>query len=144
MTETSGSTGSDGESDGSNEIKNLSLSKVWDRCKSNYLLLKVLGTGTYGQVVKAKDKKTGEIVAIKLIRDVYGNEYETIKVLREMQILRKLSDLDPNCNFVTRLLNAQIYEDGDQNTHLFIVLEYMESDLRAILDGYPENIIQEE
>ena len=34
----------------------------------NYKILKVIGEGSYGTVVKAKCKATGEFVAIKLIK----------------------------------------------------------------------------
>ena len=45
-----------------------------------------MGEGTFGQVVKAKDLKTGQAVAIKLIRNVFRDAYESRKVLREIMI----------------------------------------------------------
>lgn len=47
-----------------------------------------MGEGTFGQVVKAKDLMTGKPVAIKLIRNVFQNSYESRKVLREIMLQR--------------------------------------------------------
>lgn len=55
-----------------------------------------MGQGSFGQVVKAQDLKTGEFVAIKLIERVFEDAYHSKKVLRELQILRQLSKIANN------------------------------------------------
>ena len=48
----------------------------------------LVGKGTFGQVVEAKHRATGKIVAIKMIEKIFEDEYEAIKVIREVQLLR--------------------------------------------------------
>jgi len=47
---------------------------------------------------------TGEIVAIKLVKNTHGNEYDLVKGIREVQILKKLTKLDQN-QYVTKLID---------------------------------------
>jgi hypothetical protein len=56
-----------------------------------YERLDVIAQGTYGIVWKARDKDSQEIVALKQIKDVGGNEGFPILALREMQALLDLS-----------------------------------------------------
>jgi cell division cycle 2-like protein len=63
--------------------------ECWSKVTPNYELLEFLGKGTYGVVIKARDRKTKENVAIKFIHNINGN-YDTVKVLRELQALRLL------------------------------------------------------
>uniref|UniRef100_A0A3B3C6M7 Protein kinase domain-containing protein n=1 Tax=Oryzias melastigma TaxID=30732 RepID=A0A3B3C6M7_ORYME len=46
--------------------------------------------GTYGQVYKAKDKDTGELVALKKVRLDNEKEGFPITAIREIKILRQL------------------------------------------------------
>lgn len=39
------------------------------RSRNRYLILDVLGQGTFGQVVKCQNLKTGEVVAVKVIKN---------------------------------------------------------------------------
>ncbi|XP_050542382.1 myosin-IIIb-like isoform X1 [Daktulosphaira vitifoliae] len=52
----------------------------------------LIGEGTYGEVFRAKDNRTGETVAIKILEDIAGNEEE---IEDEYLALRDLS-LHPN------------------------------------------------
>jgi serine/threonine protein kinase len=52
------------------------LSKqIWAEAKKNYRLLKIIGEGTFGIVVKAQSKHTGEKVAIKLITNISSSSF---------------------------------------------------------------------
>lgn len=46
------------------------------RCRNRYLILDVLGQGTFGQVVKCQNLKTQEVVAVKVVknRTAYFNQ----------------------------------------------------------------------
>lgn len=51
--------------------KLLSFSRLFDLTSSRnrYLILDVLGQGTFGQVVKCQNLKTQEVVAVKVIKN---------------------------------------------------------------------------
>ena len=55
-----------------------------------YEKLEKIGEGTYGVVYKAKDKETGQIVALKKVR--MGNEDEGVPstALREIALLKEI------------------------------------------------------
>ena len=61
---------------------------IWSVIKTEYKILKVLGTGTFGKVVKANQISTDKTVAIKMISCDFENLYNLKKVLREISILR--------------------------------------------------------
>lgn len=69
-----------------------------------YELIEFLGEGTYGQVIKAKSKETGEIVAVKLIKNIFKCVYQARLAYREIFILRKLSEIDGNI-YTTKLID---------------------------------------
>lgn len=50
----------------------------------------MIGSGSYGFVVQAKDKTTGKKVAIKRFTDVFEDEIDAKRILREICLLRKL------------------------------------------------------
>ena len=58
-----------------------------------YKMIEVLGKGSYGCVSKARCLRTGRIVACKIMENQTNTEYDTIKLLREIQILRSLQKL---------------------------------------------------
>jgi serine/threonine protein kinase len=72
------------------------MSGVWNDVTNEYELKQKVGLGSYGEVVAATHILSGKLVAIKLINNVVRNEYETKKVLREIQILRKFTQMKDN------------------------------------------------
>jgi mitogen-activated protein kinase 1/3 len=50
--------------------------------------LKCVGSGAYGHVFSAKDKKTGKSVAIKKIHKAFEDVIDAKRVLREIKILK--------------------------------------------------------
>lgn len=96
---------------------------------SSYEILKTLGIGAFGVVMKAKSKQTGEIVAIKLIRSVQKDSYQVRKVIREILILRKMTEVENN-QYVTGLIEVILPESYttslslDDLNHLYIVMQY--------------------
>tara|TARA_B110000305_G_C19049451_1_gene451990 strand:+ start:284 stop:415 length:132 start_codon:yes stop_codon:yes gene_type:complete len=43
--------------------------------------------------------------------------------------------MDKQNKFVTKLIGAQMYQDDDNICHLFIIQEYIATDLRKMLDN---------
>ena len=69
-------------------LKLKKLDQVWAVVEKQYELIRVCGEGTYGQVCKAKNKVTGKIVAIKLIKDFLSNPNVLRRMIGEIQVLR--------------------------------------------------------
>lgn len=73
-----------------------------------------LGKGSFGTVIKAKHRETGQKVAIKLMKDVNKSSYSLRKLLREIIILRKLSEIENNI-FTTKLLDIIIPQSSSND-----------------------------
>ena len=58
-----------------------------------YRVIEVIGKGSYGCVSKAMCKETGRMVALKVMKNQSLTEYELIKLLREIQLMKKLNGL---------------------------------------------------
>ena len=53
----------------------------------------MIGIGSFGEVVKAQQRETGAVVAIKLLKDIFASPYKIRQVLGEIQVLRRLSKM---------------------------------------------------
>lgn len=117
---------------------NQKLSSDWQSVEHEYDIQGLVGSGTYGQVVKARAKTTGKTVAIKLIDDVFKNLYSCKKVLREITILRKLSKMPRNV-FTTKLYDVLLpvttKEEMDSFDKVFLVMSYEKYDLKSIFES---------
>lgn len=58
---------------------------------SFFQVITQIGEGTYGQVYKARDKNTGQLVALKKVRLENEKEGFPITAVREIKILRQLN-----------------------------------------------------
>mmetsp|Transcript_10990 Transcript_10990/g.37303 ORF Transcript_10990/g.37303 Transcript_10990/m.37303 type:complete len:592 (-) Transcript_10990:602-2377(-) len=83
-----------------------------------YQIAKRLGDGTYGEVVRAINKQSGEVVAVKRMKKKYYSWDECI-ALREVQSLRKLRH--PNI--------VKLKEIIRENDRLHMVFEHMDCNL---------------
>ena len=86
-----------------------------------YKIVKTLGDGTYGSVVKAVNKATNEEVAIKKMKKKFYS-WEECMALREIKSLRKLN----HCNIV------KLKEVIRVNDDLYFVFEYMEQNVYTV------------
>eukprot|EP00440_Ansanella_granifera_P037830 gb/GFBE01041039.1/.p1 GENE.gb/GFBE01041039.1/~~gb/GFBE01041039.1/.p1 ORF type:complete len:486 (+),score=87.03 gb/GFBE01041039.1/:1-1458(+) len=85
---------------------------------NRYKVTKTLGDGTYGSVLKAQNKQTGEVVAIKKMKQKMYSWEECMK-LREIQSLRQL--IHPNI--------VKLKEVIRENDELHMVFEMMDANL---------------
>lgn len=72
-------------------------------------------------------------MAIKLITNLDNDEYDFVKVVREIQILHKLS-LIPENRYTPKLIDI-FRTNGYQQFGIFIVMEYLETDLLSFMTG---------
>ncbi|KAG8519392.1 Cyclin-dependent kinase 3 [Galemys pyrenaicus] len=86
-----------------------------------------IGEGTYGVVYKAKNKETGQLVALKKIRLDLENEGVPSTAIREISLLKELKH--PN---IVRLLDVTHNEKK-----LYLVFEFLSQDLKKYMDSIP-------
>ena len=105
----------------SNESRPLSPQQVVRRLRIRYAPPypgKTLGQGTFGKVILARHKITGENAAIKVLeKSKISDTSDTERVLREIHILKLMRH--PNI--------VQLYDIGETNKKLFLFMEYMEN-----------------
>ncbi|KAK9164786.1 hypothetical protein Syun_005688 [Stephania yunnanensis] len=94
-----------------------------------YEKLEKVGEGTYGKVYRAREKATGKIVALKKTRLPEDDEGVPPTTLREISLLRMLST-DP---LVVRLLDVKQGRNKEGKTILYLVFEYMDTDLKKYI-----------
>ncbi|XP_023584903.1 cyclin-dependent kinase 3 isoform X3 [Trichechus manatus latirostris] len=84
-----------------------------------------IGEGTYGVVYKAKNKETGQLVALKKIRLDLETEGVPSTAIREISLLKELKH--PN---IVRLLDVVHSEKK-----LYLVFEFLSQDLKKYMDS---------
>lgn len=105
---------------------------------SRYEVIKKIGQGTFGVVQKARDRKTGALVALKQLINHSAKEGFPITALREITILKKLSHKN------VLKITAMIYEEPKATTQedairqrgcFHTVSPYMSLDLVGLLEN---------
>ena len=86
-----------------------------------YKVTKQLGDGTYGSVLKAVNRQSGEVTAIKKMKKKFFSWDECMQ-LREVKSLKKLNH--PNI--------VKLKEVIRENDELFFVFEFMEGNLYEV------------
>ena len=81
--------------------------------------------------MKAINNETSEIVAIKLIKNCFGNKIVAKRCLSEVQLLNKLTNMKENI-FTTHIKDV-IFSTKLNEEYLFLIMDYMQSDLKQIL-----------
>jgi serine/threonine protein kinase len=68
----------------SKEDKKPKLQSKWKQLKGKYKLINVLGEGTFGQVVHAKDRESGNQCAIKYVTTDFKDTNSVRNIIREL------------------------------------------------------------
>ncbi|KAF8933901.1 hypothetical protein BGZ58_006052 [Dissophora ornata] len=107
-------------------------------CRSveNYEKLNRISEGTYGVVYRAKDRVTGEIVALKKLKLDQEKNGFPITSLREVYTL--LLAKHPH------IVNVREIVVGDTLTQIFIVMDFIEHDLKELMSGMKSPFLQSE
>ncbi|CEM02536.1 unnamed protein product [Vitrella brassicaformis CCMP3155] len=99
-------------------------------CRSVNIFKKLnkIDEGTYGVVFRAQNTETGEIVALKQIKYHEKQEKEGFPItsLREISILLNMQH--------ENIVDVKEVVVGKSPTHIFMVMEYMEHELKALLE----------
>jgi calcium/calmodulin-dependent protein kinase I len=86
-----------------------------DKFSSFFLYYKDLGEGSYGKVVKALDRYTGHICAVKIIKKRNLTEAQVKELRQEAAVLSSLNH--PN---IVKFIAVK-----ESNTRIFIIMEYV-------------------
>ncbi|RZB40703.1 cyclin-dependent kinase 1 [Asbolus verrucosus] len=90
----------------------------------DFLKIEKIGEGTYGVVYKGKNKKTGQLVAMKKIRLESEDEGVPSTAIREISLLKELRH--PN---IVSLEDVMMEE-----SRLYLIFEFLSMDLKKYLD----------
>jgi mitogen-activated protein kinase 1/3 len=100
----------------------------WRIVIDQYHLIRVLGTGSYGQVVEAENLKTNKRVAIKKVSNLFEDLIDTKRILREVTLLKCMKN-----QFIVELIDI-LYDRDDENFDtIFLIFECAPSDLKKII-----------
>eukprot|EP00271_Cylindrocystis_brebissonii_P001841 TRINITY_DN12144_c0_g1_i1.p1 TRINITY_DN12144_c0_g1~~TRINITY_DN12144_c0_g1_i1.p1 ORF type:complete len:333 (-),score=65.31 TRINITY_DN12144_c0_g1_i1:48-1046(-) len=91
-----------------------------------------IGEGTYGMVYMAKEKTTGEVVALKKVRMENEKEGFPITAIREIKILKKLNH--DNVIKLKEIVTGKPSESNKFKGSIYMVFEYMDHDLTGLSD----------
>ncbi|KAL4568522.1 hypothetical protein LXL04_024136 [Taraxacum kok-saghyz] len=100
----------------------------WLPLKSeNFEKLDKIGQGTYSSVYRARDLRSGKIVALKKVKFDNFNPQSVKFMAREIKILRKLDH--PNVMKLEGIITSRL------SCSIYLVFEYMEHDLAGLLSS---------
>ncbi|GLT30135.1 hypothetical protein SLA2020_049530 [Shorea laevis] len=98
--------------------------------------LNKIDEGTYGVVYRARDKKTGEIVALKKVKMEKEREGFPLTSLREINILLSFHHQS--------IVDVKEVVVGSSLDSIFMVMEYMEHDLKGLMESMKQPFSQSE
>ena len=93
---------------------------------ARYEVQRRIGQGSYGTIAQARDRATGETVAIKKIRRAFEDAADCKKTLREIKLLQHF-------NHENILQLKEIMVPSGEWLDLYLVFERMDSDLHHVL-----------
>ena len=100
-----------------------------------YKVVKQLGDGTYGEVLKASNRQTGEVVAVKRMKRKYYS-WDECMALQEVKSLRKMKH--PNIVKLKEVIREQDI--------LYFVFEFLDQNLYEVSKGrqkfFPESTVR--
>ncbi|EFN83274.1 serine/threonine-protein kinase PRP4 homolog [Harpegnathos saltator] len=108
--------------------------RVGETLDTRYVVYGYTGQGVFSNVVRARDSARGNLdVAVKIIRN---NEIMHRTGLKELEILRKLNDADPEDRFHCLRLFRHFFHKN----HLCMVFEPLAMNLREVLKKYGKDV----
>lgn len=95
----------------------------------NFTSLGVIGSGSYGEVYKARHNKTKKIYAVKTYKNIFQNPVLALRTLREISILRRI-----NHERIIKIYEILPPKDENDFNTISVVLEYLPFDLKKLCE----------
>ncbi|XP_023688041.1 cyclin-dependent kinase 4 [Paramormyrops kingsleyae] len=104
-------------------------------CGRQYERVAEIGGGAYGTVYKARDRQSGQFVALKSVRVQTNQDGLPLSTVREVALLKRLEQFEhPN---VVKLMDVCATLRTDQETKVTLVFEHVDQDLKTYLSKAP-------
>jgi mitogen-activated protein kinase 1/3 len=94
-----------------------------------YKIIRLIGSGSYGSVVEATHIATNTRVAIKRMEDIFADNEDCKKMVREIKLLMCMNQ----SNYITKILDIIEPKNLANFKNIYVVLEYVDTDLRKVL-----------
>ncbi|ORC90600.1 mitogen activated protein kinase [Trypanosoma theileri] len=106
------------------------LQEEVNKLDDRYVLEKVIGAGSYGMVIRARDTlNNSELVAIKRVnKEIFDEMILAKRILREIKLLAHFNDEN-----IIGLRNILTPLENESFEYFYIVMEIMETDLKQVL-----------
>ena len=108
----------------------INLEKEFSEISQKYKIQNLIGEGSYGIVVKAINKKTNKICAIKKLKNIISDSINSKRLLREINIFRQLSEY-PN-KYIIQLYDIIIPNEKLVNS-IYLIMEYCDLNLFQLI-----------
>ena len=103
--------------------------------QQNYIIEKQIGEGAYGKVWKGQSRLTKQPVAVKGYFDIFRDHVDAKRMLREISILRQISDHQ----HIIKLIDVICPDNIINFQEFYIVLEYCPYDLKTFIRSIMRN-----
>ncbi|XP_050432560.1 cyclin-dependent kinase 12-like [Adelges cooleyi] len=113
----------------------INLTRTGLRNVDLYEIISQIGEGSYGQVYKAKEKKSDTFVALKKVRLENESEGFPITAIREIKILRELNHKNVVTLKEVVTDKEDILEFKKGGGSFYLVFEYMDHDLTGLIES---------
>ncbi|MCJ1383366.1 hypothetical protein MMC17_006479 [Xylographa soralifera] len=110
----------------------------WGPCRhvDNFEKLNHIEEGSYGWVSRAREIATGEVVALKKLKMDNSNDGFPVTGLREIQTLMESRH--------ENIVNLREVVMGDSMTDVFLVMDFLEHDLKTLQEDMAESFLPSE
>ncbi|CAL8079128.1 unnamed protein product [Calicophoron daubneyi] len=116
------------------------LNTAHDHVAYRYEVLKILGKGSFGQVVKAYDHKVGTYVALKMVRNEKRFTHQAAEEIRILEQLRQ-QDKD-NTRNVVHMLESFTFRNHVCMTFELLSMNLYELIKRSKFQGFPLQLVR--
>ncbi|OAV88453.1 CMGC/DYRK/YAK protein kinase [Puccinia triticina 1-1 BBBD Race 1] len=106
---------------------NHQIRSIRSSASHKYLILDVLGQGTFGQVVKCQDMKTHQVVAVKVVKNKQAYFSQSMMEVTILELLNNTWDPE-NKHHILRMKDTFIHHN-----HLCLVFELLSSNLYELI-----------